>query len=639
MVGGMSNRASVHQLESDFADAMNRLYAVGNGLARLRSEIDGEEAVGSPAPAGAPSGAPRVTRAAPAAAASSPTAAPVSAPAVAPATPAWSPSAPSAAPPPTAPPQPFAAPRSPQVAWYRREGAVTRVLAVAGAVITMAGVAMLLVLAAQRGWFGPGARVAAGAALAAALAWLGVRGGESDRRAGRAAGSAPVALVATGVAAAYLDVVAVTSGYGWVAPAPGLVLAGLVALGGLHLARRWGSELLAVLLVAGAALLAPAVAQGGGWVVSAFLGVLCVAGWWAGGDRTSPALTLVRVLPVTFALLAGTVDASGRGVDAAGQLAVAAVVLAATLVTSAVSVRRDSDDVSASAAVALLATALLATSFALAEPPRTLVLGTAAALLLVVATSLSRRPVGPLADHLVGTVGAAGTVLAVLAVLSGAPERFVTTGLLVLALAGLAAAGVSRSRISLALASGVTLVAALGWAQHPLAIVTAHAAGAHDMVVALVDSLLVAAVVATGLWAVGVQRGLGRDVRLTATVAAWVLGLGASTTVLVALGTLLGAEAGDTALGFTIGHAVATVTWMLAAAWLLLQGLERSRDADLTLRTGLLLAGISVAKLFLFDLAALNGLVRSVAFIVMGLLLLATGSRYAKAWERRRLTA
>ena len=32
----MSHRASVLQLESDFADAMNRLYAVGNGLARLR---------------------------------------------------------------------------------------------------------------------------------------------------------------------------------------------------------------------------------------------------------------------------------------------------------------------------------------------------------------------------------------------------------------------------------------------------------------------------------------------------------------------------------------------------------------------------------------------------------------------------
>jgi hypothetical protein len=31
--------------------------------------------------------------------------------------------------------------------------------------------------------------------------------------------------------------------------------------------------------------------------------------------------------------------------------------------------------------------------------------------------------------------------------------------------------------------------------------------------------------------------------------------------------------------------------------------------------------------------------VRSVAFIVVGLLLLATGSRYAKAYERRRVVA
>ena len=149
------------------------------------------------------------------------------------------------------------------------------------------------------------------------------------------------------------------------------------------------------------------------------------------------------------------------------------------------------------------------------------------------------------------------------------------------------------------------------------------------MVVALLDSILVAGVVATGLWAVGAQRGLGRDLRLTATVVAWVLALGAEQ----------GAEAGDTALGFTIGHAVATVTWMLAAAWLLLRGLERSSDADLTLRTGLVLAGISVAKLFLFDLAAMSGLVRSIAFIVIGLLLLATGSQYAKAYERSRITA
>ncbi len=615
---------------------MNRLYAVGNGLARLRAELDREDAVRAPA-AVAPSSAPRPHAGTAPGAPSAPTTGTAPGPAaiasVAPGAPVWSPPGSSA------PPPPLLGRREPVVPWYRREGAVTRVLAVAGAVITMAGVAMLLVLAAQRGWFGPASRVGAGAALAAVLAWLGVRGGEADRRAGRSVGSAPVALVATGAAAAYLDVVAVTSGYGWLAPAPGLALAGLVALAGLHLARRWASELLAVLLVVGAAALAPVVAQGGGWLVSAFLGVLCVAGWWAGGDRTRPVLTVVRVLPVTFALVAGAVDAPQGGIDALGLLGVAVVVLAATLLTSAVSVRRDPLDVSASAAVALLATGLLATSVALAEPPRTLVLASAAALLLVVATSLARRPIGPLAGHLVATVGTAGAVLAVLAVLSGAPERWVTTGLLLLALAGLAAAGAGRSHTSLALAAGVTLVAVLGWAQHPLATVSATAAGEHDMVVALIDSVLVAAVVATGLWAVGAQRGLGRHLRLAATVTAWVLGLGASTTVLVAVGTLLGARAGDTALGFTIGHAVATVTWMLAATWLLLRGLERSRDADLTLRTGLVLAGISVAKLFLYDLAALSGLVRSLAFIVMGLILLATGSRYAKAYERSRLTA
>jgi hypothetical protein len=604
----MTQRAAVSQLESDFADAMNRLYAVGNGLARLRAELDRADAVGT---ARAPA-APIVPPAAGPAAATQPRPAPV----------------------------PLAPPPAPAVPWYRREGAVTAVLAVAGALITMAGVAMLLVLAAQHGWFGPGARVAAGALLAGLLVALGVRGAEADRRTGRGVvGSAPVALVATGAAAAYLDVVAVTSGYGWVSPAVGLALAGAVALGGLHLARRWGSELLAVLMVLGAAALAPFVAQGGGWVVSAFLAVLCAAGWWAGGSSTRPALTVVRVVPVTFSLLVGAVTEAGSGTGAVGQVSVAASVLVVTLVTSTLSVRRDPHDVSASMAVSLLAVGLLATSATLADPWRTLALGAAAAVLLLVATSLGRPPLGPLAGHLVGTTGASGAVFAVFAVLSGAPERFVTTGLLLLALAGLAAAGVSRSRTTLALASGTTFVAVLSWAPHPVATITASTAGAHDMAVALLDSLLVGAVVATGLWAVAAQRGLGREVRLIATVVAWVLGLAASTTVSVAVGTLLGAEVGEPVLGFTIGHAVATVTWMLAAAWLLLRGLEHSRDADLTLRTGLVLAGIAVAKLFLFDLAALNGLVRSVAFIVVGLLLLATGSRYARAYERRRVVA
>ncbi|WP_377644751.1 DUF2339 domain-containing protein [Oryzobacter terrae] len=631
----MSHRTTVHQLESDFADAMARLYSVGNGLARLRAELDVEAARAAAAPVPAAPARPVPPVPAPATASSTPFApAPPAVPAG-----GW---VPPAAPPAGGWAPPAAPPAPPGVPWYRREGRVTAALAIAGAVITMAGVAMLLVLAIQQGWFGPGARVAAGAVLAAVLVALGVRGGEADLRTtrdGARVGSAPVALVATGVAAAYLDVVAVTSGYGWVAPGVGLVVAGVLALAGLQLARRWDSELLAVLTVAGAAVLAPVVAGDFGWVVSAFLAVLCLAAWWAGGIATRPTLTLVRTLPVTGSLLAGGVLSGVDSADAVGHLAVAAVVVLATLLTSAVSVRRDREDVTSSVALGLVVTGLLACAAPFTEPTRTLTLAATAAVLLLAATAFSRPPLGPVGSHLVVTSGAAGTLAAVLAVLAGAPSRYVTTGLLLLGLGQLAVAGVSRSRTTLALASGATAVGLTAWLQHPFAVVTTSTALDHDLVAALVDSVVAGGVVAVGVWAVASQRGLSATSRTLTWVAAWLTGLGASATGLVAAGTLAGAEAGHPVTGFTVGHAVATVTWMLAAAWLLLRGLDRAADSDLVLRSGLLLSGVSVAKLFVYDLAALSGIVRSVAFIVTGLVLLATGTRYARAWERRRLTA
>ena len=86
----MSHRTSVLQLESDFADAMNRMYAVGNGLARLRSEIDREDAVGSPARRRRPARSPPVTARAPVRPGSRPPARPGPAPAPPPRpSPAW----------------------------------------------------------------------------------------------------------------------------------------------------------------------------------------------------------------------------------------------------------------------------------------------------------------------------------------------------------------------------------------------------------------------------------------------------------------------------------------------------------------------------------------------------------------------
>ena len=56
--------------------------------------------------------------------------------------------------------------------WWQREGVISRVLAVAGVGVTLVGVLMLLVLAAQAGFFGPVARVVAGGGLSVVLVGL-----------------------------------------------------------------------------------------------------------------------------------------------------------------------------------------------------------------------------------------------------------------------------------------------------------------------------------------------------------------------------------------------------------------------------------------------------------------------------------
>jgi uncharacterized membrane protein len=115
---------------------------------------------------------------------------------------------------------------------------------VAGVAVTLVGVVLLLVLAAQAGILRPEFRVTAGAVLAGALVgagwWLNTRPG------GRVGA---IALAATGIAAAYMDVIAVTTIYGWVTAPVGLVLAAVVAGGGLTLARRWDSEHLGLLVL------------------------------------------------------------------------------------------------------------------------------------------------------------------------------------------------------------------------------------------------------------------------------------------------------------------------------------------------------------------------------------------------------
>src|SRR5258705_250229 len=164
-------------------------------------------------------------------------------------------------------PQPYAPPAVPYWPQHqppsapprraRSEGWIGKVLAVAGVAVTLIGVVLLLVLAAQAGILRPEIRVGAGAVLAGALVvvagWLYARPG------GRVGA---IALAATGIAAAYMDVIAVTTIYEWVVAPIGLAIAAVIGGSGLTLARRWDSQHLGLLVLVPLIALAPVVTDG-----------------------------------------------------------------------------------------------------------------------------------------------------------------------------------------------------------------------------------------------------------------------------------------------------------------------------------------------------------------------------------------
>src|SRR4051812_27884246 len=139
----------------------------------------------------------------------------------------------------------------------RSEGWIGKVLAVAGVAVTLIGVALLLVLAAQAGILRPEIRVGAGALLAAGLvaaaAWL---------QAGQGGRVGAIARAATGIAAAYIDVIATTTIYHWLSAPVGLAIAAVIGGGGLTLARHWSSEHLGLLVLGPLVVLAPIITDG-----------------------------------------------------------------------------------------------------------------------------------------------------------------------------------------------------------------------------------------------------------------------------------------------------------------------------------------------------------------------------------------
>jgi uncharacterized membrane protein len=525
-----------------------------------------------------------------------------------------------AAPPVYLPPPP---PRPAPVRKERSDGWIGTLLATAGVAVTLIGVVLLLVLAAQAGILRPEFRVGAGAVLAAGLVAAACR---LRRRPGGRVGS--IALAATGVAAAYMDVIAVTAIYHWVPQAVGLLLAAIVGGAGLTLARRWDSQRLGLLVLVPLIVLGPIVADGFRLLLVAFMLALSAAAlpvqlgkdwvWMHAARVAAPTLPLLLALPLSR--LNDRVDpwlACSCGVAALLALVGALVLLPGTTHRSAVAV------LSAAGTAPLLAVGLVVDRVVAA-----MMIAALAAVLLAVVLVGDRLPGVPGAAHRV--FGALCAVAALIAVTVAFDGR--VAGPLLLAMAAVVAVAGRDDVVARWAAIGFGAIGAavhLEWAR-PGTLLEPTAVAASTAASTLASSVLLAAAAVAIAWS---WRSADRA---PWAGAAAVVGY-AVTSFTVTAGVLIGGPG----RGFFAGHTVATICWMAMAAGLFGYALRLPRaDRSMPIAGGLGLVAAAMAKLFLFDLGTLDGMFRVVVFIVGGLILLAMGSGYARLLDRQdRLTS
>lgn len=553
--------------------------------------------------------------------------------------PPWVASPPPATPPPT--PLPVSQPAPPQQVWTpaqpvpyvapprlprrptlweqaTKDGAGSRILAWAGGVVTLAGVVLLLVLAIQRGYLGPAPRVLLGAGLGLALAGIGIGLYRNPN-----ARTGAYALAATGIAVLYLDVIAATTLHGFLPPWAGLLTGLAVAGGGIALAGRWNSQLLAVFVVACCTVCAPVLTEGFNALLLGFLLVLQIATTPVQTGRRWGVLCLAAGVPPLIAALISIAIAAEGGSDAA---AVAYLCLVTSIVQVAVATVsatfRPADEIPfvlllAAPAPTLLAAILLPRAGAAALPAT---IGT----LLVLLWGLWRGESLAVPRKFAMAAGGAGAVAVFQATATALDSH-------VLALALLGEA-LLLGLIALRLRYRAALLAATTFAVAGLAVTVGFAAPPTLLVVPPEEELapgtvatagltgLLLAVVAIALGAVELRLAGGRAP--LGWQAAGVAALyGASTAVLT-----VGLAVTSDGTGFLLGHVLVTVSWTVGALVLLLRGID-----SVPLRVaGLTLVAAALAKLVLFDLSSLDGLARVAAFLVAGLVLLAAGARYAK---------
>lgn len=132
--------------------------------------------------------------------------------------------------------------------WARRELTGSRLFVLGGGALMLLGIVFLFVVAANRGWIGPGDRVVLGAVASGAVLAAGL---VLRRRYGRL--QASLAAVGVGIGGLYTTLAAATILYGLVPAGAALLLAAAIASVGGAVALAWSSQLLAGLALVGAA--------------------------------------------------------------------------------------------------------------------------------------------------------------------------------------------------------------------------------------------------------------------------------------------------------------------------------------------------------------------------------------------------
>jgi uncharacterized membrane protein len=501
---------------------------------------------------------------------------------------------------------------------------IGKLLAIAGVAVTLIGVVLLLVLAAQAGILRPEIRVTAGAVLAGGLVAIGIR---LQRRPGGRVGA--IALTATGVAAAYMDVLAVTTIYAWVPPVVGLLLAAVVGAGGLMLARRWDTQQLALLVLVPLIVLAPLVADGVTLLLIGFLTALSAASLpvQLGRDWTwmHAARTAAVTLPLLVALFAAAVSSEPDGTWLLGGACGVAALLAVlgTLVLLPTSTR-------ATSMALVTAVGVLPALAAGAAVPRAL------AVLLALVVAVGMLAVVLLRDRLPGitdTVAAIWSALSAVAALVAVTTAFdgPVAGPILLGLALMVTLAGLHSRT----AGWIGVVfAALGGLIHiayapPLFLVEATRMSTPEAVSTAVSSVLMLGCAVAIVWAWTRRSNVDNERARWAWFGAGVIALYEVTMLTVTVGVLIGGVGG----GFLAGHMAATICWIATAAALFVAA-RRFRDPQrrtAPLVGGLALTAAATGKLFLFDLGTLDGMFRVAVFIVVGLVLLGMGTSYARS--------